>query len=206
VIDTSIGHRTPSFRRLGFTASGLAALLERARGRWAGMRLPRPDDACHQMPPLLTQVERPIAQDSLHARPATLRDLSILAVDDDPGTLELIGMLFETYGARVTGAVSAEGALASLSRMPEDAPYGLLLSDIGLPGMDGYELLQTVRQKLEIGPRRLPAIAVTAYARTEDRAMALHSGFQAHLPKPYDAEQLVATALRLIGQATRSGA
>lgn len=168
-----------------------------------GMRLPLPDD--RRTAPGPTPVDRPIVHDSLHARPATLRDLSILAVDDDPGTLELIEMVFEAYGARVTGAVSAEGALASLSRMPEDAPYGLLLSDIGLPGMDGYEFLQQVRHGLKIAPRRLPAIAVTAYARAEDRAMALRSGFQAHLPKPYDAEQLVAMALRLIGQAARSG-
>lgn len=168
-----------------------------------GMRLPLPD---HRQPaPGLTLAGRPIVHDSLHARPATLRDLSILAVDDDATTLELIEMVFEAYGARVTGAVSAEGALASLSRMPEDAPYGLLLSDIGLPGMDGYEFLQQVRHGLKITPRRLPAIAVTAYARAEDRAMALRSGFQAHLPKPYDAEQLVAMALRLIGQAARPG-
>lgn len=148
----------------------------------------------------------PFRRDSLHARPATLRDLAILAVDDDAGTLELIEMVFESYGARVTGVLSAEGALASLSRMSNDAPYGLLLSDIGLPGMDGYEFLQQVRHRLGIAPRRLPAIAVTAYARAEDRAMALRSGFQAHLPKPYDAEQLVAMALRLIGQAARPGA
>jgi CheY-like chemotaxis protein len=170
--------------------------------RYAGVDLPLPDP--RQPTPALSRVERPIVQDSLHARPVTLRDLSILAVDDDPTTLELIEMVFEAYGARVTGAVSAEGALASLSRMSEDAPYDLLLSDIGLPGMDGYEFLQQVRHGLKIVPRRLPAIAVTAYARAEDRAMALRSGFQAHLPKPYDAEQLVATALRLIGQAARS--
>lgn len=172
-------------------------------GRSTGMRLPLPEE--RQGTPGPTPVARPIVHDSLHARPATLRDLSILAVDDDPGTLELIEMVFEAYGARVTGALSAEDALASLSRMPEDAPYGLLLSDIGLPGMDGYEFLQQVRHRLKIAPRRLPAIAVTAYARAEDRAMALRSGFQAHLPKPYDAEQLLAMALRLIGQAARSG-
>jgi CheY-like chemotaxis protein len=200
VIDTNIGHSAPSFRRIGFHGPAGAS-----SARWAGMRLPR-SDYYQPAAPIVALAERPIVHDSLHARPATLRDLSILAVDDDPTTLELIEMVFETYGARVTGAVSAEGALASLSRMPEDAPYGLLLSDIGLPGMDGYELLQTVRQKLKIVPRRLPAIAVTAYARAEDRAMALSCGFQAHLPKPYDAEQLVATALRLIGQAARSSA
>jgi len=196
VIERHIHSPTP-FRR-DMIAHSVAAQGK----RYAGMDLPLPDP--RQPVPELPLVERPIVHDSLHARPVTLRDLSILAVDDDPTTLELIAMVFEAYGARVTGAVTAEGALASLSRMPEDAPYGLLLSDIGLPGMDGYEFLQQVRQGLKIMPRRLPAIAVTAYARAEDRAMALRSGFQAHLPKPYDAEQLVATALRLIGQAARS--
>jgi CheY-like chemotaxis protein len=185
-----------------FRRDVIAPLLVQRCELFVGMRLPLPEE--RQAPPPLSLVERPVVHDSLHARPATLRDLSILAVDDDPTTLELIEMVFETYGARVTGAVSAEGALASLSRMPENAPYGLLLSDIGLPGMDGYEFLQQVRHGLKIVPRRLPAIAVTAYARAEDRAMALRSGFQAHLPKPYDAEQLVAMALRLIGQAARS--
>jgi len=141
--------------------------------------------------------------DSLHATPSTLRDLSILIVDDDVTTLELIKMVFETYGARVTSAATAEAALATLRRARLDESYHLLLSDIGLPGMDGYELVQRVRGELQIMARRMPAIAVTAYARAEDREMALQSGFQAHLPKPYDAEQLVATALRLIGQAAR---
>ncbi len=196
MIETNSGTTAP-FRR-DFIAAPPAQPCE----LFTGSRLPLPHH--RRFTPALSLVERPLFHDSLHARPATLRDLSILAVDDDPTTLELIEMLFEAYGARVTGAVSAEDALASLSRMPEDALYGLLLSDIGLPGMDGYELLQKVRQGLTIAPRRLPAIAVTAYARAEDRAMALRSGFQAHLPKPYDAEQLVAMALRLIGQAARS--
>ena len=196
MIETTSG--TPAPFRRDFIAAPPAQPCE----LFAGLRLPLPNH--RRFTPALSPVERPIVHDSLHARPATLRDLSILAVDDDPTTLELIEMVFEAYGVRVTGAVSAEGALASLSRMPENAPYGLLLSDIGLPGMDGYELLQKVRHGLKIAPRRLPAIAVTAYARAEDRAMALRSGFQAHLPKPYDAEQLVAMALRLIGQAARS--
>jgi CheY-like chemotaxis protein len=170
--------------------------------RTAAIRQPLPR---HRQPsPSLTVSGPRQAQASLHAAPTALHDLSILAVDDDPTTLELIEMVFEPYGARVTGALSAEAALASLSRTPTDAPYGLLLSDIGLPGMDGYEFLENVRHTLMIVPRRLPAIAVTAYARAEDRAMALRAGFQAHLPKPYDAEQLVAMSLRLIGQAARS--
>ncbi len=154
-------------------------------------------------PSLVTGAAQGLEFESLHAAPSTLRDLSILAVDDDVTTLELIEMVFEAHGARVTSVTTAEEALATLRTTPLDESYELLLSDIGLPGMDGYELVQRVRGELQIMAQRMPAIAVTAYARAEDREMALQSGFQAHLPKPYDAEQLVATALRLIGQAAR---
>ncbi len=163
----------------------------------AASRPPLPHHRQH--PPQRAFTPRPPpSQETLHAAPAALRDLAILAVDDDPDMLELTGMVFDAYGARVTGVLSAESALAALREMPMEAPYGLLLSDIGLPGMDGYEFLENVRHRLNIAPHRLPAIAVTAYARAEDRAMALNAGFQAHLPKPYDADQLVATALRLL--------
>ena len=160
-------------------------------------KTPRPE------PSVVADAAQVLKFDSLHAAPSTLRDLSILIVDDDVNTLEMIQMVFETYGARVTSVGTAEAALATLSRARLDESYDLLVSDIGLPGMDGYELVQRVRGELQIMARRMPAIAVTAYARAEDREMALQSGFQAHLPKPYDAEQLVATALRLLAQAAR---
>ena len=140
-------------------------------------------------------------QDALHALPRTLSDLPVLLVDDDALTLELLKMVFETYGARVTAVRNAEEAIVALQAAPHDAPYALILSDIGLPGMDGFELMRRVRGTLRLPAQRLPAIAVTAWARAEDRAMALRSGYQAHLPKPYEAEQLVATSMRLLGHA-----
>ncbi len=159
----------------------------------------RPPLPHHRQHPPQPAIVRPSPlPNPLHAAPGILRDLAILAVDDDPDMLALTGMVFDAYGARVTGVLSAESALTALRQMPVDAPYGLLLSDIGLPGMDGYEFLENVRHRLNIAPRRLPAIAITAYARAEDRAMAMQAGFQAHLPKPYEADQLVATALRLL--------
>ncbi len=160
-------------------------------------KMPRPE------PSVVADAAQVLEFDSLHAAPSTLRHLSILVVDDDVNTLEMIQMVFETHGARVTGVTTAEAALATLRRARLDESYDLLVSDIGLPGMDGYELVQRVRGELQIVARRMPAIAVTAYARAEDREMALQSGFQAHLPKPYDAEQLVATALRLLAKAAR---
>jgi CheY-like chemotaxis protein len=140
-------------------------------------------------------------QDAFSGLPSTLRELPVLVVDDDATTLELLQMIFETYGARVTGVRNAEEAIVALQGAPHDAPYGLLLSDIGLPGMDGFELIRRVRRDLRLPAQRLPAVAVTAWARAEDRAMALRCGYQAHLPKPYEAEQLVATSMRLLGRA-----
>jgi hypothetical protein len=93
-------------------------------------------------PSLVTGAAQGLEFESLHAAPSTLRDLSILAVDDDVTTLELIEMVFEAHGARVTSVTTAEEALATLRTTPLDESYELLLSDIGLPGMDGYELVQ----------------------------------------------------------------
>lgn len=175
----------------------------------AGYRieLPRGDRPVPPPPPVdLERRKLPLRepvplQDALRGLPSTLRDLPVLVVDDDATTLELLRMIFETYGARVTGVRNAEAALVALQGAPHDAPYGLLLSDIGLPGMDGFELIRRVRGELRLPAQRLPAVAVTAWARAEDRAMALRCGYQAHLPKPYEAEQLVATSMRLLGRA-----
>jgi CheY-like chemotaxis protein len=172
------------------------------------IELPRGDRPMPPPPPPGYESRNPFArrgevplQDALHGLPSTLRDVPVLVVDDDPTTLELLQMIFETYGARVTGLHDAEEAIVALQGAPHDAPYGLLLSDIGLPGMDGFELMRRVRGHMRLSAQRLPAIAVTAWARAEDRAMALRCGYQAHLPKPYEAEQLVATSMRLLGRA-----
>ncbi len=173
----------------------------------SAIRLPRWDPAggAWPLPPPVAAAPIP-GLETLHAAPSSLRELAILAVDDDRTTLELTGLIFEEHGAHVTCVDTAEDALSALAAAPLGAKgFGLLLSDIGLPGMDGYALLRYVRRELQIPPNGLPAIAVTAFARAEDRQMALRAGFQAHLPKPWDAEQLVAMSLRLIAQAARSG-
>ncbi len=138
---------------------------------------------------------------ALHGLPRTLCEQPILLVDDDRTTLELLKMVFETCGAKVTAVRDAEQALVALQQAPRDAPYLLLLSDIGLPGLDGYELIRRVRGKLRLSAQRLPAIAVTSWSGAEDRALALRSGFQAHLAKPCEAGQLLATSMRLLGRA-----
>jgi PAS domain S-box-containing protein len=122
----------------------------------------------------------------------TLPDICVLAVDDDPDALALVREILETAGARVRTATSGRAALESIEA---DVP-DVLVSDLGMPGMDGFEMIQRIR-KMEGPARELPAAALTAYARSEDRAKALRLGFEMHLAKPIDPSELVAAVASL---------
>jgi CheY-like chemotaxis protein len=116
-----------------------------------------------------------------------------LVVDDEPGARELLTATLEQYGISVTGVDSMAAAVAALeSKFGDEAsgPFDILISDIGMPGGDGYELMQRIRAHVDGRVRRIRAIALTAYARTEDRLQALRAGFQMHVPKPVDEEEL----------------
>jgi CheY-like chemotaxis protein/two-component sensor histidine kinase len=115
----------------------------------------------------------------------------VLAVEDQRDMLESLRHMLEDRGARVTAVETADAALDLLRAAPQD--FDVLVSDIGMPHIDGYEFIRRVRGELGLGPRRLAAVAVTAYARDEDRARALLAGYQAHIVKPYQVGQLVAT-------------
>jgi PAS domain S-box-containing protein len=119
---------------------------------------------------------------------------SILVVDDEPDTRLLIKRLLEDAGARVIEAASATEALQTLSREDVD----LLVSDIGMPRMDGYQLIKEVRALDDQRSGPLPAIAVTAYARPEDRQRSLLAGYQSHISKPLEARELIAAAASLL--------
>jgi PAS domain S-box-containing protein len=126
-------------------------------------------------------------------RTAGLEGVRALVVDDEPGARELLAATLEQYGVLVTDADSTAAALATLeSQFGGEAsePFDILISDIGMPGADGYELIQQVRAHADGRVRRIRAIALTAYARTEDRLRALRAGFQMHVPKPVDEEEL----------------
>jgi CheY-like chemotaxis protein len=97
--------------------------------------------------------------------------------------------LLEMHGAEVIVAGSAREALKHVTHTQLD----ILISDIGLPEMDGYELMEEIRQKHVRDGKGIPAIALTAYARSEDRTRALLAGYQAHLTKPVDPTELLAT-------------
>jgi PAS domain S-box-containing protein len=125
-----------------------------------------------------------------------LDDMVVLAVDDDPDALSLVEEILGATGARVIAVRSAQAALDALEHQIPD----VLVADLGMPGMTGFDLIEKVRKSDRRQLRDLPAVALTAYARSEDRAKALLAGFHAHLPKPVDPETLMATVASLAGR------
>ena len=122
-----------------------------------------------------------------------LRGVRVLVVDDQPDARALIERLLGECGARVWGASSA---MEALEAMPVARPH-VLVSDIGMPGMDGFELLRRIRALGEDRGGCVPAIALTAFARPEDGASALGAGFEVHFTKPADASRLIAAVATL---------
>jgi CheY-like chemotaxis protein/two-component sensor histidine kinase len=127
-----------------------------------------------------------------------LEGLRVLAVEDQRDMLEFLRRLLEEQGAEVYTASSGSAALRLLRSMGTN--IDVLVCDIGMPAMDGYQFVRAVRTELKLAADALPAVAVTAYARDEDRKRALAAGFQAHLTKPYQVTKLVAI-LRALRQA-----
>jgi PAS domain S-box-containing protein len=121
----------------------------------------------------------------------SLRGVTVLAVDDDEDALTLLREVLESAGATVLTARSAAEAL----RLLEGEPPQAILSDIGMPSIDGFQFIERVRQLPSASAT--PAAALTAYARSEDRTRALRSGFQTYLAKPIDPRELVSAVLAL---------
>jgi PAS domain S-box-containing protein len=118
----------------------------------------------------------------------SLTGVDVLVVDDEEDTLELLRQIVESAGATVRTAISAEDAIHEWETRPPD----LLVTDLGLPSMDGYELLRQIRARPTRKGTRTPAVAVTAYARLDDRKASLAAGFQHHISKPIDPDAFVA--------------
>ena len=135
----------------------------------------------------------------LAARPTLcdLHGLNVLVVDDEPDSLTVLRRLLETSGAAVATAGDVAAALAALA----DAPFDVLISDIGMPGQDGYDLIRQLRALPPEKGGRMPAIALTAFARVEDRIRALQAGFQFHATKPVDRAELTALIATLTRRA-----
>ena len=130
--------------------------------------------------------------------PPVLRGLRVLVVDDEADTRDMLRAVLEHCHAEVIPAGSSSEALEAIAHLRPD----VLISDVGMPEEDGYSLIARVRQLPPERGGRIPAAALTAYVRAEDRVKVLRSGFQLHVPKPVEPAELVAVVAHL---ADRSG-
>jgi PAS domain S-box-containing protein len=135
----------------------------------------------------------PVDPASSTARLPRLEGTRVLVVDDELDAVEIVSELLDNAGAVVQSARSAEEVL---EKLPDFRPE-VLVSDIGMPGMDGYDLIRSVRALDAAHGGKTPALALTAYTRREDVERSLSAGFQAHLGKPVDAERLLVTIASL---------
>jgi CheY-like chemotaxis protein len=117
----------------------------------------------------------------------------VLAVDDEPDALRLLKEILERAGAFVTTATTGATALEKIRTGKPD----VLVADLGMPVMDGFELIRRLREADDPSVRDIPAAALTAYARSEDRAKTLQSGFEMHLAKPIDPVELASAVKAL---------
>jgi signal transduction histidine kinase len=149
------------------------------------VRLPRAEP--QSGPPVLVDAAPP-------ARASRrLNGLRVVVVDDEPDALELVAEMLRTAGAEVTSASSAASALELIASVEPDA----IVSDVGMPGEDGYSLLRKVRQ-LPDRRSKTPAVALTAFAHERDRNRAMAAGFDLHVAKPVDPVELVVAVAKLI--------
>jgi len=128
-----------------------------------------------------------------------LSGVHVLVVDDDPGAREVIANMLQSFGARVSLAGSGPAALTLLF---ERKPH-VLVADLGMPEMDGYALIEQVRALDPNLGGRVPAVAVTAYASAQDRLRALHAGYQNHIAKPVEPDELAAVITSLAHHSLR---
>jgi CheY-like chemotaxis protein len=138
----------------------------------------------------------PTAGETSDAVPVPRLDgVRVLIVDDEADALELIRRVLEQQGALVATVRSGEEALQRLESETPD----VLISDIGMPNMDGYQFLRRMRAAEPKG-QRIPALALTAFARPDDRKHAILAGYQAHLAKPFDMAELAIVVAGLVGR------
>jgi CheY-like chemotaxis protein len=146
---------------------------------------------------LLVATKQEVSQAKMHPNSsASFNGLQILVVDDDGDSRDLLAFLLEQSGAVVTTVASADEALAALAMSQPD----VLVSDIGMPRVDGYGLLRKVRSLTPEQGGEIPAIALTAYAADYDQQQALAAGFQVHISKPVEPEALIKAIMHLVSQ------
>jgi len=129
--------------------------------------------------------------------PRVLEGIKVLVVDDEADARDLLDFILQKAGATVELAASTGEALELL----HISRPTILVADIGMPGEDGYELMRRVRALSEQELAQLPAMALTAYARAEERAQAFSAGFQSHMTKPVEPAELIAMIARMVEEA-----
>src|SRR5882724_2720343 len=169
---------------------GTIAAESAGEGKGATFRITLPVRALH--PREVDSAQTAVPVDTI-ANEIMLNGLRIMVVDDEDETRELLKMMLSSHGAEVLAAASGTEALAQI----DECQPGIIVSDIGMPEMDGYMFMKRVRA-LDSEQRSVPAIALTAYARAEDRLRALAAGFQMHVPKPVEASELVMVIASLV--------
>lgn len=130
---------------------------------------------------------------------APLKGISILVVEDDPDTRELLRVLLQTHGGTVTATGSVPEALTAY----DQSPPSVIVADIGMPDYNGYTLIGRVRARDRERGSFVPAIALTAYTTAIDRDTVLSAGFQVHMPKPFEPSRLVSVIVDLASKYTK---
>jgi CheY-like chemotaxis protein len=126
----------------------------------------------------------------------SLAGLAVLVIDDEADARAMLELVLGDAGARVAVAASSEEALAKLATVRPD----VIVSDIGMPDRDGYQLMRSIRMLPPERGGRTPAVALTAFARSEDRTRALLAGYQVHITKPIEPVELIVTLASLSGR------
>jgi signal transduction histidine kinase/ActR/RegA family two-component response regulator len=172
---------------------GSISVQSEGEGRGATFRVLLPQETQRAKPPEKTAhaEERGSAVEPVAAR---LRGASVLVVDDDADARVIIARLLGDFGAKVVTASCADEGMELLGSAKRD----LLISDIGMPGRDGHDFIRDVRDRSSASYNRIPAMALTAFARPEDRTRALVAGFQVHIAKPIEPRELIVAAASLV--------
>jgi two-component system, chemotaxis family, CheB/CheR fusion protein len=191
---TGLGLGLSIVRHLVELHGGRASAASAGEGQGATFTVALPVPAILMAEP---QDGQPASFEPLDGGRQPLSGLRLLVVEDEETGREMLTKLLEQYGAEVVAAASAAEALAALERGVPD----VLLSDIGMPGASGYDLLRRVRALPSERGGRVPALAFTAYSSSQDRLDSLDAGFQAHLAKPTDPARLVAMITALVQRA-----
>jgi len=181
---------------------GTVSASSAGEGRGATFTVKLPMRAVYT--PQLSDGRRPARDEEMDVQApggaSALAGVRVVVVDDEEDAREMIATTLHDYGAQVQSASSGAEALELLARRGPDERPDVLVCDIGLPGEDGYAVLRRVRTLPVEQGGAIPAVAVTAYARVEDRLRALQAGFQMHVAKPVEPAELVTVLASVVGR------